>query len=138
MRDSFIFFKEYKDAIECLDNDDKKLQFYECITQYAFYGAISNKIDADVKAMFVLIKNKIDKANKSYWNFEDRRSSKYKKWKENVLRRDCYRCRKCGSKEDLVVHHITHFAENVDLRFDEENGITLCRVCHREVHRNEK
>ena len=138
MRDSFIFFKEYKDAIECLDNNDKKLQFYECITQYAFYGTIPNKIDVDVKAMFVLIKNKIDKVNKSYWNFEDRRSSKYKKWKESVLRRDCYRCRKCGSKEDLVVHHITHFAENVDLRFDEENGITLCRACHREVHRNEK
>jgi nitrate/TMAO reductase-like tetraheme cytochrome c subunit len=138
MRDSFIFFKEYKDAIDCLNDNKKKLQFYECMIEYAFYGTIPNKLDAEVKAMFILIKNKMDKTNKSYWNFEARRSSDYKKWKEKVLDRDSYTCRNCGSKEDLVVHHITHFADNVDLRFEESNGITLCQTCHKEVHRNEK
>lgn len=138
MRDSFIFFKEYKDAIDCLNNDDKKLQFYESIIEYAFYGTIPNKLDSEVKAMFILIKNKIDKNNKSYWNYEARRSNNYKKWKEKVLERDNYTCQKCGSKEDLVAHHITHFADNVNLRFEEHNGITLCRACHKEVHKNEK
>ena len=138
MRDSFIFFKEYKDAIDCLNDDRKKLQFYECIMEYVFVGKIPEKLDNEVKAMFILIKNKIDKANKSYWNFEGRRSNEYKKWKEKVLERDNFTCQSCGSKSNLVAHHIAHFADNVNLRFEVKNGVTLCQNCHKEAHRNEK
>ena len=138
MRDSFIFFKEYKDAIDCLNDDRKKLQFYECIMEYAFSGNVPEKLDNEVKAMFILIKSKIDKTNKSYWNFEARRSNEYKKWKETVLERDDFTCQRCGSKNNLVVHHIRHFADNVELRFEVENGVTLCQTCHKEEHRNEK
>ena len=137
-RDSFIFYREYKEAIDSITDKKKKLMFYEIITEYAFYGTISKNIDTEIRSMFILIKDKLDKANKSYWNYEDRRSSKYKDWKKQVLIRDNYTCKGCGSKENLVVHHIEKFSQNKQLRFDINNGITLCQKCHREVHRNER
>lgn len=133
-RDSFIFYREYKEAINDLKNK-QKLEFYECITDYALYGILPNNISPVVKSLFIVIKNKLDKRNTSYWNFEDRRSSKYKSWKQNVLSRDNYICQRCGSKDNLVAHHIKPFAVNKELRFDINNGITLCQNCHKEVHK---
>lgn len=136
-RDSFIFYKEYKEAIENL-KDKQKLEFYECITNYALYGNLPNNINPIVKSLFIIIKDKLDRANTSYWNFEDRRSAKYKKWKQSVLKRDNYICKKCGNKDNLVVHHIKPFATDKESRFDTNNGITLCQICHKEVHLNER
>lgn len=136
-RDSFIFYREYKEAIDSIKDKKKKLMFYEIITEYTFYGTIPENIDVGIRAMFILIKDKLDKANKSYWNYEDRRSSKYKNWKKQVLIRDNYTCQRCGNKENLVVHHIEKFSENKQLRFNVDNGITLCQKCHKEVHKHE-
>lgn len=134
-RDSFIFYIEYKEAIDQLKNK-QKLEFYECITEYSLYGNIPENLTKEVKSLFILIKNKLDKSNASYWNFEDRRSSKYKYWKKSVLERDNYICQECGSKSNLVAHHIKPFSIHKDARFDINNGITLCQNCHEEVHRN--
>lgn len=138
MRESFIFYKEYKKAVDEIKDKKKKLMFYECITDYVFYKIIPTNVDKDILAMFLLIKNKLDKVNKSYWNYEDRRSSKYKKWKASVLERDKNKCKICGAKEQLVVHHIKHFADNINERYNIDNGITLCENCHKEVHKNER
>ena len=56
--------------------------------------------------------------------------------RRRVLRRDKYRCTKCGTKEvTLDVHHVskpkgTPGAEDLD------NLTTLCRQCHIEKHSN--
>lgn len=136
-RTNFIFYKEYKEAIECINDKNKRLQFYEMITEYAFYEKILNNVEKDIKSLFILIKDKIDKNNNSYWNYEDRRSNKYKNWKKEVLKRDNFTCQKCGSKNNLVVHHIKYFSKNKNLRFDIDNGIVLCNLCHKEVHKSE-
>lgn len=133
-KESFVFYIEYKEAIDQLNNKNK-LEFYECITEYAFYGNIPSNVSKEVKSLFVLIKSKLDKNNTSYWNFEDRRSSRYKIWKKSVLERDKYTCQKCGNKSNLIVHHIKPFASNKELRFDISNGVTLCQKCHKEVHK---
>lgn len=56
----------------------------------------------------------------------------------DVLRRDEYRCRRCGapksSPKSLHVHHIKTWAGNEALRFDMGNAVTLCRPCHSWVH----
>lgn len=135
MRESFIFYKEFKEAIDELKDKKKKLMFYECITDYVFYDVIPDNCDREVLSMFILIKNKLDSINSSFWNYEDRRSSKYKKWKKEVLNRDNYRCQNCGSIKNLVVHHIKGFAKNKEERFNVNNGITLCQKCHKEVHK---
>lgn len=138
MKESFVFYKSYKDAIENIDDKEIRLKFYECIIDYVFNGRIPDKDDTIVYSLFAVIKDTLDKENKSYLNYKERVSSDYKKWKKSVLKRDNYKCTKCGSKESLNVHHIKSFSENKDLRFDINNGITLCNNCHIEVHKNEK
>jgi len=61
-------------------------------------------------------------------------SPEYKEWRMAVYQRDYYTCRRCGLKghkpRTLVAHHIKSFADYPDLRFDVDNGLTLCRACH--------
>lgn len=62
-------------------------------------------------------------------------------WKEirlKILERDKFKCRTCGRKKNLHVHHIVPFSEfdNYDEANDPSNLITLCGRCHRkfELH----
>ena len=55
--------------------------------------------------------------------------------KEYVRCRDGYKCRKCGSKTHLEVHHIIQRKDGgTDHR---DNLITLCHDCHTALHRGE-
>lgn len=62
-------------------------------------------------------------------------------WRELVFERDDYTCQKCfsrngnGKKIKLNSHHILNFSNNEELRFNIDNGITLCRKCHYEFHK---
>jgi predicted phage replisome organizer len=64
----------------------------------------------------------------------DRNSDAYKQWRKDVYERDGYKCQKCGTMKELQAHHIEHWKNNKDLRYDVNNGITLCRRCHLEAH----
>ena len=64
----------------------------------------------------------------------DRNTYEYRKWRESVIDRDGA-CVVCGSKENLVAHHVKPFAKYPALRTSIENGITLCDSCHRLLHR---
>lgn len=65
-----------------------------------------------------------------------RNSNEYKEWRVAVFERDNYTCqhcgRKCGNGYDvyLEAHHLKSFSEYRDLRFDVNNGLTLCKECH--------
>ena len=58
----------------------------------------------------------------------------YKKWRKAVLERDEYICSLCGidvvGTKRYCVHHIIQFHEDVRLRLNVDNGITLCAECH--------
>jgi transposase len=67
---------------------------------------------------------------------EERKLLEYKLWAEAILKRDNYICQKCGKKGGkLEVHHIFNWADYPELRYAIDNGITLCRECHREFHK---
>lgn len=57
----------------------------------------------------------------------------YHRWKIEVVKRD-KKCFVCGAKEFLTAHHIKPYKDNVELRLDINNGVTLCRKCHSMVH----
>lgn len=64
-----------------------------------------------------------------------RRCKKFYDWRKSIFKRDKYTCKRCGErKRDLNAHHIKSFAEYPELRLDVNNGITLCRDCHINIH----
>ena len=64
-----------------------------------------------------------------------RTSTQLHKWSLAVRRRDGFMCRKCGSREKLNAHHVKPFADFPGLRFNINNGITLCEDCHKKEHK---
>jgi 5-methylcytosine-specific restriction endonuclease McrA len=57
----------------------------------------------------------------------------YERLREQVLRRDGWRCQYCGARSNLEVHHKEFRSQGGD--DSEENLITLCVECHSIFHR---
>ena len=58
----------------------------------------------------------------------------YFAWRNRVLKRDGFTCVKCGSHENLQVHHLWGYKENPELAIVDDNGVTLCKHCHEQYH----
>lgn len=59
----------------------------------------------------------------------------YKTWRSAVIKRDNYTCQECGKQGGgLDVHHIKPWAEYPELRYEVDNGRTLCFDCHDHMH----
>ncbi len=57
----------------------------------------------------------------------------YEQLRQQILRRDNWKCQFCGTMSNLEVHH-TEFRSRSG-EDSEENLITLCTACHARVHR---
>lgn len=76
-----------------------------------------------------------------------RSTTEYEKWKNSCLERDNYTCQKCGSRSNIIVHHIEQlynivqkYNDNLDdiiksAEFNDiKNGVSLCTECHQKEH----
>jgi 5-methylcytosine-specific restriction endonuclease McrA len=57
----------------------------------------------------------------------------YEALRQQVLRRDGWRCQECGAMANLEVHHKEFRSHSGD--DSAANLITLCTVCHSRTHR---
>jgi len=76
-----------------------------------------------------------------------RNSRRYTEWRRKVLQRDNYECQECyeltkqekrEQQNKLTAHHIKRWAEYPELRYDVDNGITLCEKHHKAHHKKGK
>jgi len=71
---------------------------------------------------------------------EDSISSKERRklenWSKRVKNRDNYECQRCQKPRSNVrfAHHIKRRKNHPDIKFDKDNGVTLCADCHAEAH----
>jgi 5-methylcytosine-specific restriction endonuclease McrA len=77
-----------------------------------------------------------------------RSKKKYNDWRKEILERDNHTCQICGETKHLVVHHKIRLYDLYELYrkkhnkvdgldeffYDKNNGITLCKSCHKMVH----
>ena len=57
------------------------------------------------------------------------------KWRIAVLKRDNFTCQLCGYKPSRVAHHINSRNYYPNLKWDIDNGLTVCDNCHKKYHR---
>ena len=64
-------------------------------------------------------------------------------WRKSVFERDGYVCQGCGFDKGKILeaHHIIFVSDCIkndqwELIFDIDNGLTLCKKCHKKKHKN--
>lgn len=63
----------------------------------------------------------------------------YWAWRNAVLKRDKNKCRypNCKCRTRLEIHHIIRWADCHELRYEVQNGISLCKKHHRSIKNKE-
>ncbi len=57
----------------------------------------------------------------------------YKLWRATVFKRDGHACVLCGAAGWLEANHIRRWHDRHDLRYEPNNGVALCRPCHKSI-----
>jgi hypothetical protein len=93
----------------------------------------------------ILAKNRLEHKGKKHWNWQGgitpenhllRRTPEYNEWRKAVYKRDKYICTICNVKQKYpIAHHLKSFNEYPALRFEVNNGITVCMSCHKKIHK---
>lgn len=120
-------------------------------------GGLFKKICLGCNKNYYVQKNRLSKSKfcshscRARWNFmgilnpqwkggkpREKRTElpEYNEWRKAVYKRDGWICKICKYRggRKLVAHHIRTYEAFPKLRFELDNGITLCRSCHCKLH----
>jgi len=99
------------------------------------------KLSEETKRKLSLIKGGTGISQITRKRYYHLRDWQYKKWRSKVFERDNWICQTCGARSEagkpiyLEAHHIKNWAKYPESRYEISNGITLCRECHKLVHK---
>jgi len=143
----------HTDSLDVLDHlsDEEAGKLFKAFRKY--HQGEETDLSPMLSIAFVPFKNQFSRdleasrRGEYHWNWKGgiteenhslRCSTEYKNWRKLVFIRDKYTCRECSIIGDkLNAHHIKPWAKFPELRFEVDNGITLCEECHRELHRGQ-
>jgi hypothetical protein len=71
---------------------------------------------------------------------DERNDQSYREWRRQVWLRDSFKCKIANPdcKGRIEAHHILSWREYPELRYDINNGITLCQAHHPRIRAEEK
>ena len=133
----------YKNCVKCgleyVTKPSHAARRIFCSRRCAKLGRISNYFGRK-SSLETRLKQRLAKLGNggpSHWNWKTgkaaknlRKSDLYKQWRAAVFTRDCFKCVECGLGGSLQAHHILSWANFPTLRFDMDNGETLCLFHH--------
>ena len=127
---SGVIDKRISKIAELTGISERELMYAIPILRY--YGLVSDFSETEYKIKDVY-RDVISTREDSDRN---RNSSEYRAWRMAVFDRDKYTCQFClRSGVPIEAHHIVRWVDSEESRFDVSNGITLCKDCHKMVHR---
>ncbi len=115
-----------------------------------YYSLILFRLPPSQKGKSHTEETKLKMRNRKPWNYigdrtqlakkQERNDSSYKEWRKQVWLRDNFKCKIanpdcCGRIE---AHHILSWSEYPELRYQNNNGITLCHAHHPRKRAEEK
>lgn len=126
--------KNFKQKINRTANDIQKELDLKYPNQFKLIP--ESYLDTNSMAKFIDIKtDKIFIAGvQTILNGRHFEKEKQREWNKSVKERDGFTCQVCSNKTKLCVHHLYAWTAFPALRFEVQNGITLCNKCHREFH----
>jgi len=80
------------------------------------------------------LKKKTNKVKTKKEYYKELKSSKWIKRRNEILKKDNYKCVRCGSEKNLQVHHVKYIENRKAWNYPDELLITLCKDCHRITH----
>ena len=122
------------------------MQLNECVqkaknTSIERYGVDNYSKTKEYRVRFRGENSPVWKGDLAIRHRDGRELPEYRDWRKSVFDRDHYTCQCCGNRNGdgktvyLEAHHIFNWRDNVDLRYDVDNGITLCKDCHLRFHK---
>ena len=122
------------------------MQLNECVqkaknTSIERYGVDNYSKTKEYRERFRGENSPVWKGDLAIRHRDGRELPEYRDWRKSVFDRDHYTCQCCGNRNGdgktvyLEAHHIFNWRDNVDLRYDVDNGITLCKDCHLRFHK---
>ena len=126
--------EKYGVPVYSMSDEGKERKERTCLMKYG------------VRHYIELFKGRFIKENSPVWkggvaySRVERATHEYIVWRASVYARDKYTCQVCGARNGngyevtVNAHHIKNWRDCVTLRYDVNNGITMCSDCHMRFH----